>query len=420
MSNLLVHNMDTAWTSSAPAVLLVSIDGQTFFGEGIASNRFEAQSGALNAFAEFVPGVALNLSNFEELRFWIRSDRPADGSVIRPFYLEFSYLDVNDAPGEEHRWFVPLNQSGVWEQRRIGIGADRRSAIARFRFRCLTDSPFRCHIDELLAVREEMLPDLEQVLVAQLDRQVILPGLTAVALKQAAVPGDTQIVLPHTPDFDVGNRILVQQGGAINETHDVTSVDHNPGMDTTTLHFAATDAVVNNLSANIATASVLVPVVVEAPPTPTTAPRPTIIATMLDAREDLDRTTYVTQRDSFRPRGVLTVCSVRPAARAYLVEYQLTASAPRRAQQILIQSLLLQRLSMDQALRINGVPSPVWIVPPPELTKRKLGRLAPVYVRIGTRLETAARQEQPWARRTEVTAGPLDMPLDQEGIIIEL
>src|SRR5262249_37301157 len=147
----------------------------------------------------------LNLSSFEELRFWIRGDRPADGSAARPFYLEFSYFDTNDAPGEEHRWFVPLNQPGLWEQRRIGIHADRRSAITRLRFRCLTDSLFRCHVDELLAVHEEMLPDLEQALVRQLDRQVTLPGLTAIALSQPAAPGDAQIILTHTPDFDVGN-----------------------------------------------------------------------------------------------------------------------------------------------------------------------------------------------------------------------
>jgi hypothetical protein len=227
-------------------------------------------------------------------------------------------------------------------------------------------------------------------------------------------------VLPHTPDFDAGNRILIQQGGAVSERHDVISVAHDAGTDSTILQFAATDAVANNLAATIATASVLVPVVVEAPPTPTSAPRPAIIATMLDAREDLERTTSGLQRDSFRPRGILTVCSVRPAARAYLVAYQLTASAAKRTQQILIQSLLLQRLSMDQALRINGVPSPVWMLSPPELTRRRLGLLAPVYVRIGTRLETAARQEQSWARQTEVTMSPLDAPLDQERIVIEL
>lgn len=420
MSNRLVHDMDTAWNSSNAAVLQVSVDNQSFVGEGPASNLLAAQSGAFNAFAEFVPVSAIDLSDFEELRFWMRGNRPADGSAARPFYLEFSYVDANDAPGEVHRWFVPLNQAGAWEQRRIGVNGDRRSAITSFRFRCLTGLPFICRIDELLAVREEMLPDLERALIERIGAQVSLPGLTGIPLKQAAVTGDTQIALPHSPDFEVGNRILVQEGSAINETHDVTGVDHDPIADTTTLIFAATDAVVNNLSANTATASVLTPVVVEAPPAPTTAPRPAVIATMFDAREDLDRTTYVIQRDSFRPRGALTTCSVRPAARAYLVEYQLTASASRRAHQILIQSSLLQRFSIDRALRINGVPAPVWTLTAPELIKRKLGLLAPVYVRIGTRLETAPRLEQPWAQRTEVTAAPLDAPLDQEGIVIEI
>ena len=207
MTNLLVHAMDTAWTSSNPSVLQAVVDNQTFFGEGMASNRLMAQPGALNAFAEFIPSAPLNLSNFEELRFWMRANRKADGSRSKPFYLEFSYTDANDTPGEEHRWFVPINRVAVWEQRHIGVQDDRRSAITRFRLRCLTDLPFTCFIDELLAVQEEMLSDLEQALITQLDSQLALPGLTSVALDQTANPGDAQIVLPLTPGFNADNRV---------------------------------------------------------------------------------------------------------------------------------------------------------------------------------------------------------------------
>lgn len=420
MSNLLVHDMDTAWTSSDPVVLQVAVDHQTFFGEGMASNRLVASDSALNAFAEFVPSDPLDLSDFEELRFWIRANRRADGSTTKPFYLEFSYTDASDAPDEEHRWFVPINRVGNWEQRRIGVQDDRRSAITRFRFRCLTNLPFTCHVDELLVVREEMLADLEQALVIRLDGQVALPGLTNVALSQTANPGDTQIVFPLTPGFNAGNRILVLGGSLGDEIHNVTSVDHNSAAGTTTLHFDATDQVVGTLTAGTATVSVVVPVIVETPPSPTPEPTPAIIVTHLDAREDPERTAYITQRDSFRPRDALTVCSVRPAARAYLVDYQITVVAPERAQQLFVHTLLLQRLSMDVGLRINGVPSPVWILPPPALDKRQLGLLAPVYARIGTRMETASRREQTWVRWAEIEAARIDAPLDRERIVLEL
>ncbi|HEY9231293.1 MAG TPA: hypothetical protein VIS78_04085, partial [Blastocatellia bacterium] len=170
----------------------------------------------------------------------------------------------------------------------------------------------------------------------------------------------------------------------------------------------------------VAKVSALVPLIVEAPPLLTIAPGPAIIATMMDTREDLGRTVYFTQRDSFRMRGALTVCSTRPAPRAYFVDYQLTALAPRRPQQVLVQTFLLERLSISRPLWINGAESPVTMQPPPEIHHRVLSQPGPVYVRIGTRMETAARVEQPWVRQTFVGAAPPDAPLDQEGIVIVL
>jgi len=420
MSNLLVHDMDTAWISSDPALLQVVIDNQTFMGAGAASNRLAAQAGALNLFAEFTPGAPLDLSEFEELRFWILANRQADGARTKPFFLEFSYTDAGDAPGEEHRWFIPVNRANVWEQRRIGIQADRRSAITQFRLECLADLPFTCFVDELLAVREEMLLDLEQALLDRLDGQVALPNVTNVAVNQTANPGETQLELAFSPGFFAGNRVLVQGGTAGDEIHQVISVDQDAGAGVTTLHFDPADQILGTLTAGVATVSVVVPVLAETPPLPTPATSPAIILTHLNAREDLDRTTYFTQRDSFRPRDELVMCSVRPAPRAYMVDYQLTVVAPERAQQLVIHTFLLQQLSVSQGLRINGAPAPLVTLEPPVLENRWLGQLAPVYVRIGTRLETAPRREQPWVRRSEVQAGPLDAPEDQEGIVLEL
>lgn len=422
MSSLLVHNMDTAWTSSDEALLQVTVDNQTFFVEGAASNHIAAPSGALNAFAEFVPGSPLDLSSFEELRFWILADTLADGSATSPFYLQFSYVDAHDAAGEEHQWFVPVNQVGVWEQRRIGIQNDRRSTITRFRFTCLTTLPFNCYVAELLAVFEEMLFDLEQALVALLGNQVALPSLTNVALSQTANSGATQVVVPLNQDFNVGNRLLIQGGSSGSETHDVVTVTSDAVAATTTLAFGPNDKVVGTLTAGTATVSVVVPVIVEAPPQQTQAPNPAMILTLRDIREDLERTVYFTQRDSFRPRGTLTVCSIRPAARAYLIDYQLTVMAPTRRQQASIQALLPQRLSMDVGLRVNGITSPVSFLPPlePTLDERRLGLLAPIYIHVGTHLETAPRQELPGVQQTIIETAPLDAPLDQEGIVLEL
>jgi hypothetical protein len=429
MSQTIVHNMDNPWTSSNPAALSVSADSQLMI-SGAASNHIVSGGGALAAFAEFVPGALLDLSQFDELRFWVRASLPADGSSGQPFVLEFSYVDQNDAAGEQHQWFVPVNLKNTWEQRRIGIESDRRSAINRLRFTSLSNGSFSYYIDEFLAVRDEMLADVEQTLVSRLEEQSVLPGLANAAIDQNAAAGATQIRLPLTDGFNVGNRILVQGGSAGDETHDVVAVQNDTVANHTTLTFAATDALRGNLTAGAASVTLLVPVIIETaaapqsfdatPPGAPIRPSPAFLLSLLDAREDLSRTNYEPQRDSFRRRGAAIVCSVRAPARAYLADYQVMPIAPERPQELFLRNLVVQRLSMDIPLSINGAFSSVYILPPPALVFRQIGQPTSVYVRIYTRLETAVRQVQVWVRRMTVDAAPLDAPADEEEIVVDL
>lgn len=416
MSHIVIHDMDAAWASSNPSALSAQPDAG-YLVEGAGSTLLSAQPGALGAYIELTPGSALDLTGFEEIRFWIRADQEADGSPSRPFFLELSYTDAADAAGEEHRWLVPVNQRGTWEQRRIGIGSDRRSAIVGFRFRCTTNLAFRCRIDEILAVRDEVLSDAEAALVARL-AGATLPGVTGIALSQAAAPGATAVVIPLNKGFHAGNRVLVQGGSAGDEEHAVTSVTHDAGAGTTTLGLASSDAVVGSLPAGSATVTILAPIIVEAPPSAPDAVSPAILVTLLDAREDLERAAAYLQRDSFRPRGARVACSVRPAAQPYRVDYQIAAVAPIRSQQLAVQEHVLGRISgVDSvggagaagALRINGQPAPLIVLPPPELSGRAAGVLAPAYVRIWTRREIAPRAEITLAAEVTLGAGPIDM-----------
>ncbi len=421
MAYLLIDAMNTAWTSSDPALLQVVADSQIFYGENQGSNRLNASANALNTFAELALATPLDLSNFEEIRFAILSNELADGSASHPFYLEFSYIDANDTAGEEHSWLVPINQVAMWEQRRIGIASDRRTNITSIRLRCIASFPFTCYIDELLAVREEMLADLESTLINHLADGLTLPGLTNIALKQNANPGDTQIVLSNNKGLYINNLIAILQGNSIHETHSVKQVVHDDTQQTTTLSFDAADKIINTLTAGMAFVSVVVPVIIETPPLATGAPSPSVVITFRDIREDPERTSYISQQDSFRLRGTLLACSVRPGGRAYTADYQITTFAPERRQQIFIQTLLLQKLSQDVALYINGIASPVTILPPPTptLDERRLGLLAPLYVCIGTHREIAPRQEIPLVQRIEIATARPDAPLDQEGIALE-
>ncbi len=418
MSGLLVDDMDAPWTSSNPAALAVVADPALIAGEGAASNRLTATPGALDATTEVVPGAPVDLSEFEELRFWIRADRRADGSRQRPFYLEFSYDDTGDAPNEEHRWFVPVNRPGVWEQRRVGIEGDRRSAVERFRFRCLTDLPFTCRVDELLAVREELLADLEEALVAHLAGILTVPWLTAIAVSSAAAAGTAQVMVAHTPGFSTGNRILIEGGDAGSEIHDLVGAVHDPVGDTSTLELDPADPLAGNLGAGTASVTLIVPAVIETPPAATVTPSAAAILTHLDLREDLERSAAFTQRDSFRPRGAVTVCSVRSAPRAYNADYQINLVASARREQRHLIARAAAAVS-GRSLRIHGARAPMTVLPPPDLDEREPGDRAPVYVRVGSRQEIEPRSERTWAHQSGIVVAQLHHPTDFERIVVE-
>ena len=184
MSATMIHTMDTAWTSSNLALLDVAVDTAVTIGESTGSNRFRA-NGAANQTVVFTPAVPLDLSTVDELRFWIRSSRAADGSDERPFYLEFAYTDAGDTPTDVHRWFMAINRQGAWEQRRIGIENDRRSQVSSLEFRCLSDAPFSCNVDEILAVRDELVSDVERALERRI-ADLSVPGVVAVPVAVAA------------------------------------------------------------------------------------------------------------------------------------------------------------------------------------------------------------------------------------------
>jgi hypothetical protein len=177
--------------------------------------------------------------------------------------------------------------------------------------------------------------------------------------------------------------------------------------------------VTGTLTSGAATVAVQVPVIVEAPPSATAATTPAIVITALAVEEDDGRTPYTPQRDSFRPRGAGTVCSVRPSARAYLADYQITVIAPDRRQQVAIADQVVPRVSADAGVRVNGAVCPIWVLPSIVPQDRKLGVLAALTIRVGTRCEIAPRTEEPLVRSVHVGAGRPDAG-DTEGIVLRL
>jgi hypothetical protein len=317
MPKLTVHDFEDGWTSTDPSRL-----GVTFTPQGL---RLSARSGAAGAAAVFTPSAPLDLSDFDELRLRVSSPGTADGSRRRPFVLELSYQDADDGPAEEHRWLVPTNLPDTWEQHGFGVADDRRGRITRFALRALTDIPFVARVDEFLAVREDVLADVESALVE------LLSGL------------DAPVVFEETPFTEVAD--------------------------------------------------------------PEDLPDPVLLVTLTDQREDPARGWNIPQRDSFRVRDGATVCSLRPAPRPVLAEYQVLPAASDRARSLALRGEILRRIGLDTGLRVNGTVLPVQTLLPPPLDIRKRAVPAPIYLHIGTRIEQGPRVEVPWPRQIRVRTG---------------
>jgi hypothetical protein len=409
MSSTVVHGFDQAWSSADPTLL--DADVSTFRLRGTGSLRLTARAGASGVAAGFTPASPLDLSAHDELRLWTYSSRAADGSPRAPFLLELSYVDALDGPGEEHRWLVPVNRRHTWEQHRFGIAEDRRGQITAFSLRCLTGEPFQMFLDELLAVTDEPLSDVESALTGLLDG-LPLPGVTALPAPPAAA-GATTLVLGLNRRLHKGNRLTID---GTDTHHSVTGVVHDQAAGTTTVTIQPALATALGSGAHV---SVTAPVVVEEAPFAESPdadlPDPVLLITLTDQREELERAWDVPQRDSFRLRDGRTVCSLRPPARPVLAEYQILPAASDRAHSLALRAEILRRVGVDTGLRVGGVVLPVRTELPPPLYFRARAVPAPVYLHVGTRVEQGARTEVPWIHQGRLLSGPLAAPWDPNG-----
>lgn len=425
MPSATVHGFDDVWTSEDPARLSATVSPYRVQGTG--SLQLDLRAGATGVRAVHIPAGPLDLRPFRELRMWTWATRGGEGTAARPFSLELGYTDAGDLPGEEHRWYVPVNRTRVWEQHAFGIAADRRSQVTSLWLRALTDRPVTIRLDELLAVDERPLTDLEHGLTALLDG-LPLPGVTGLAIAPAVFAATT-LVMAYNPLLRAGNEIALSDRTA---RHRVTATVHDQPGGTTTLTITPG---LTQAAGNGVTVSVVAPVIAEEEPLrpPGAIADPAVLLTLTDQREEPERGWNVVQRDGFRQRGGLTVCSVRPPARPVLAEYQILAASGDRDQSLALREAILARVGVDTGLRVNGTVLPVRTLLPPPLDQRVRGFPAPVYLHVGTRVETGERVEYPWVSSGTVLSGPLGptppdsdepppppAPEDQEGIVLRI
>jgi hypothetical protein len=191
MAQLVIDNMNNAgfWSALEPdgvtpsTELTLTADATRFrFGADQQSGRISGTANALDH--RLQRGLAnLDLTGFDELRFWLWSDRLADGAAGRPFFLEArlgsAALPIDNV-GNTWSRTLPVGQARTWELVRLSLDdlpAAVRSSANQLQLRCSDDTAgFTCNLDDLLAVREQMLTDVDNALVARLHNQLTLNG----------------------------------------------------------------------------------------------------------------------------------------------------------------------------------------------------------------------------------------------------
>jgi len=130
----------------------------------------------------------VDLSALDEIRVSLRSTRVADGSS-RPFFLELrlgsNAMPLNDAANTWHRYF-PVPRAGNWDLVRLRItdlAPQVRSALSVIQVRCIdaTES-FTVHLDDLLAVRERLVADVDAALLSKLHQRAAIDGTPVPAI----------------------------------------------------------------------------------------------------------------------------------------------------------------------------------------------------------------------------------------------
>jgi hypothetical protein len=183
MSSQLVDNLATPWQGDALGLWSLNVTpAARRFGEDGLGMAIVARSGAGTdpaplAQRRFDP--PLDLQGVEELRFWLRSSRPGDGSPASPFYLAFEAASDGPTPGPAWSRLLPVRKRDTWELHRLWLwdmAPDLRHAVGVLRFRSLDPTvAFTAAVDDLIGVTAEPLRDVDAALLARLDRRFPVP-----------------------------------------------------------------------------------------------------------------------------------------------------------------------------------------------------------------------------------------------------
>lgn len=144
------------------------------FGPDLMAWQLEGSAEAADGITAYAFRLALSqsisLAGYAEIRFWLQCNQPADGSAERPYCLTFQVGLGGSLVGA---WPLPVGRPGEWELQRLELGALSSQSIDWVEISWAKPSiSFRATLDDLMAVRDEMITDADAALVELLDSQV--------------------------------------------------------------------------------------------------------------------------------------------------------------------------------------------------------------------------------------------------------
>lgn len=210
LSSWVVGSSSSLWT-------LGEISISSHISQAAVATVIQSISGDSTDPVPFIEGhldAPANLEAVEELRFWLRSDRLANGNPNHPFYLIFE-VSSSGSPSVWRR-LLPIQQRGVWELHRLWLGdmpADLRQATETIRLRSLdTSLAFTASLGDILATHPTPLFDVDAYLVNHLHHRFQVP------IDGVATDVPANISVPENPNQTIAFPSIVMMPWAIQPT----------------------------------------------------------------------------------------------------------------------------------------------------------------------------------------------------------
>jgi len=219
MVHLVIDAMDdaSAWSAFEPdgatpstEINIIDDHEQYYMGADQVSGQISVSTMAIgHSLRRSLPNI--DLSDYKEIRFWLHGLRKTDGSIGHPFLLRIRFasasMDLSHVDNTWHR-YLPVFSENKWEIVRLDITdlhPDIRNATNTMEISCI-DAPteFNCNIESVLAVREEMISDVDQALIETLNEKVEIDGdLVPAVIHHPEKPTNTKMPYILITQYDI-------------------------------------------------------------------------------------------------------------------------------------------------------------------------------------------------------------------------